>query len=268
MKQTQRFLIPLFALLVAASISGTSFADLNANDIVSRFNAMNGGTGARFTVTSPDGLNLLTSATGYENVDISAYTTAASTGGTTSGNTWFKSFCVEPSVAIGTTSIAKLNYSGGQTKNSSGVALVLGAAYLYKQYATGNLAGFTYPGTSGVNGTLSNAIRVLLGYTQLTNWSTNTFLNHLLTINSSKTYWTASYDPGKYYNEIGEYSVFVMNMESTTGINRQDFMYLAKATNSNDVPEPASILFWSFTGLGLAGSSWARKRRMKKLALN
>ena len=32
------------------------------------------------------------------------------------------------------------------------------------------------------------------------------------------------------------------------------------------VPEPASLLLWTLGGFGLVGSSWARNRRMKKLA--
>ena len=36
--------------------------------------------------------------------------------------------------------------------------------------------------------------------------------------------------------------------------------------NPGGVPEPATLLLWTLGGMGLAGTSWVRKRRMKKLA--
>jgi hypothetical protein len=35
---------------------------------------------------------------------------------------------------------------------------------------------------------------------------------------------------------------------------------------NGDVPEPATMLLWALGGLGFAGTSWARKRRLKQLA--
>lgn len=267
MKQTSKVIVSVTALFVASLMGGTAFADLNATEIANNFNASNGGAGWQFGYSSSLNLITLTTyTTAYDNIDNSAY--VSTTGGTTSGRTWFETFCVEPTTGVGTPMVAKLNYSGGQSKNSNGVALNLGAAYLYKQFATGTLSGFNYSGTTS-NGMLANAIRVVLGFDTLGNWASNTFLAQLLAENSSQAYWVSSYDPGQYYSEIGNYSVFIMNVYSTAGANRQDFLYIAKANGNggSDVPEPASILLWSLGGLGLAGS-WARKRRLKKLATN
>jgi len=61
----------------------------------------------------------------------------------------------------------------------------------------------------------------------------------------------------------------------------EDFLYLAQKTDNPTppirpgdpgapgnpgVPEPATLLLWTLGTLGL-GTSWARKRQMKKLAL-
>ena len=259
MKQTQKMWLSLAALLVAVSVSGTVFADVNATAIVDEFNSLNGGAGWKFNWQSGSVVKLTTTGSN-QNVDTSAYVS------TTGGTNWFETFCVEPTGPTTTAMIGKLNYAGGATKNSNGVALNLGAAYLYKMYATGTLSGFNYSGTS-TDGTLATAIRILLGFNTLSNWTTNTFLNVLMQENTDKAYWQGAYDPSKVYNEIGDYSVFIMQVTyASNGTNGQDFLYLAKHEPSTDVPEPASILLWSLGGLGIAGS-WARKRRMKRLAL-
>jgi hypothetical protein len=89
-----------------------------------------------------------------------------------------------------------------------------------------------------------------------------------------------------HYTEIGDYLVFVMDLMDANGrhINMGDYLYLVRKSDSpdapirpdfpdigngnNDVPEPASILLWALGGLGLACTSRARNRRMKKLALS
>lgn len=254
MKHSKLCGVLLATVLVVVAISETSFADLNASEIQANFNSMNGGQGFRFTYVS--GVTLTTSA-GYTNVDTSAY--GSSMGGTnTSGLSYFKTFCVEPSASVSGTLVGKLNYSGGLTQTSAGFKLSLGAAMLYKEYAVDG---------SRTSTALQTAIQALMGITTVSNWATNTHLAYLLTVNNDKSYWTQAYDPGQYYGEIGNYSVFVMNVTTTSNLDRQDFLYIAKANgNGGDVPEPATLLLWTLGGLGVFGTSRARKRRMKQLA--
>lgn len=255
MKHSKTIGVLLATVLAVVAVSGTSFADLNASEIVSDFNSMNSGQGFRFTYAS--GVTLTTTS-GYTNVDTSAYT--SSTSGTTSGRTYFKTFCVEPSASTSGTLVGKLNYSNGVSKTSAGYTLSLGAAVLYAEYATG----------TRYSSALQTAIQALMGISTVSNWASNSHLAYLLTINADKSYWTQAYDPGQYYDLIGNYSVFVMNVTTTASQDRQDFLYIATATGGGngggDVPEPATLLLWTLGGLGLAGASRARKRRMMKLA--
>ncbi len=254
--------ISLATTLMMAAASVTAFADLDAASVVSSFNGMNGtGQGYRFTYRADGSLVYVTAQDGgYARADTSAYV------GGTYGSNYFTTFCVEPTVSITNPAMGKLNYnaSNGETRNSSGVALTFGAAYLYKQYATGAISV-----TSATSGAFTAALQVLMGTQTLTNWLGNTFLSGLQAANSDKSYWTKIYDTRKEYSEIGQYSVFVMQVTNVNGGgDYQDFLYIAKTSGgSSVVPEPASILLWSLGGLGLAGS-WARKRRMKKLALS
>ena len=84
---------------------------------------------------------------------------------------------------------------------------------------------------------------------------------------TAQEYLMSSYDPGQSYDLMGDYSVFVMRTTSTDGkIASQDFLILLEHEGSPDVPEPATLLLWTLGGLGVAGTSWARKRRLAKAA--
>ena len=260
-------------MVLGVALAGTAFADLSASDIVASFNSLNNNKGWRFTTPLSSGAKIteLTTASGYEDANVTAYDPR--TGGNTSnGASWFETFCLEPMAQVDTTGMyAKLNYENNRTTTSEGSILSLGSAYLYKMYATGTLTGFNYAGTS-TDFDILDAIRRIsvIGFVH-NDWS-NTFLTALLNIKNDKNYWLAAYDPGQYYDELGDYKVFVMNVTSIGGADRQDYLYLASTATetppptNNDVPEPAMLLLWTLGGLGAAGTAWARKRKMKKLA--
>ena len=266
----KQILIPIATVFMFAVASGLAFADLNAQAVVTNFNSMNGGRGFDFVFASSASLMTLTTTAGTTNVNNTAY--AANRGGTvTGGRTYFYSFCVNPSLSTTTPALGKLNYEASTgrtyTKNANGTnrdALSLGAAYLYKQYATSTSLG------NVTAATFTTALQELNGTISGTNWNTNMFLAMLLSERNDQNYWKAKYDTRHEYSEMGNYVVFVMNVTNSSGAGQyQDFLYITTASGGGggDVPEPATLLLWSLGGMGLAGS-WARKRRMKKLALS
>ena len=273
MKHSKQFWLPLATILVLVAVSIAAFADMNASQIVSNFNSMNGDAGFRFESITSQPLVTVTAQAGTNNVDISAY--AAGRAGTTSGRAYFTTFCVQPRYYAVTPGVGKLDFDlvTGQTANSSGVVLSLGAATLYKQYATGQLS----VTSANVDAFLA-ALRVLNNDTQqgvataplinaANEWATNTFLAGFA---SNQSYWMQAYDARQRYDEIGDYCVFIMQVTTPGGQPGQDFLYIANATftPAPGVPEPATLLLWSLGGMGLAGASWCRKHYRKKHTLS
>jgi len=271
MKQKVQILIPFVALFVMAIVSKSVYADLNAREIYDAFNSMNGGQGFRFvhdTLVSPMLVTLTTQAGEYQNVDTTAYMSGRSGSVGSPSRTFFQTFCVAPGLPAISMGLGKLNYNEttGQTATSQGYFLTVGAAYLYKEFATS----LNPLGIAGEINTTEfvRAIRALMGITIVSRWTENIYLNALLNINNSRTYWTERYQVNQQYSEIGDYCVFVLNVTESDGLGRfQDFLYIAPAS-PQDVPEPATFLLWSLGGMGLFGRSLARKRRMKKLAIS
>ena len=262
MKHTKQFWLPLTTILVLAVASVSAYADMNASEIVNSFNSLNGDSGFRFDSNVTEPLVTVTAQVGTSNVDIGAYTPGRA--GETSGRTYFTTFCVQPNYIAVSPAIGKLDYneSNGHTANRSGIELSLGAAVLYKQYATGELSV-----TQTTAEAFITAMRVLNGIETLASWASNTFLAGLA---SNRDYWLLEYDTRQRYDEIGDYCVFVMQVTATDLVSPgQDFLYLAHAnyTAPPGVPEPATLLLWTLGGMGFAGASW-RKRRMKKHALS
>ena len=293
MKHTKTWGAFLTALLAAVVFSGTSFADFreDTQQIVNNFNNLNSGqdlNGIYFKYPDNDGsstvppVTKLTIPTNYDSVNLDAY---ASGRGSTAGR-YFNTFCVEPSneyglrdnnklsgkigmVLVGTLSYNKVNDDQYFSATSENKKLSVGAALLYTMYATGQISpadellfqrtilglmGVTKPGTNYASQYVNGK------------WGTNEFLKAILAVSGENSaYLLSAYDPGIRYDYIGDYSVFVMNVTTQGGKDSQDFLIIQKHENS-DVPEPATLLLWTLGGLGVAGTSWARKRRLAKAA--
>jgi len=264
MKQTQKTLLLVAAVVLAIGAGKLAFADLDAAAIVSTFNALNGGVGLKTTNSSANGAVTLNPYSGSQFPSISAYVASARS---TSG-TGFQSFCLEPSApGPSSGSTGKLNFNSvtGTSTTSSNNVLSIGAATLYAQFATGTLSNYSY--TSADASLLLTAIRAAMGISTVTNWTTNKYLNQLLAVNANQSYWQSAYDARQTYG-FGDYSVFVININLPSGGNAQDFLYIAQANNTGggdgSVPEPASILLWSLGGLGGLIASWKRKQKRNK----
>ena len=123
--------------------------------------------------------------------------------------------------------------TGRTATSSGGNPLTLGAAYLYKLFATGAEGfdgDFRNPWAGIPNGVLDlrdlsyairSAMQVVNLVTQDTSsayyyvnldWEKNYYTSLLLAENSDKNYWLQEYNFLERYDEIGDYCVFVMNM--------------------------------------------------------
>ena len=264
----------LLAVALFAMNSGMVRADLTPNEIVSYFNSLNaiGGSGMMYS-SSPQatGERRFTVAGVF---DVSDLATAYRTGtiGTSGGTNSFNSFCIEPNAtSVLGSGLARLNYSGNSTSvDSDGKSVSVGTALLYKLYATGEFASNLYDYSNTTQRTqdsaaLTQVLRNLMvpGSISQSDWNTNKYLQHLLSINANQSFWTQVYDPGRLYGEIGNYAVFVMNITNTTGTGGfQDFLYIARADygGSNGVPEPATMLLWTLGSIGTLFGGYYRKR--------
>ena len=253
----------LVVTLLLAFAQSSVYAELNANEIYTTFNSTNGNQGFRFTysVTS-NGFVALTTQPGFAHVNFDAYMY-----GTTGGDDFFTTLCVEPDVAVVSLGLGLLNYDtvNGISQTTLGQVLSLGAAFLYKQYATGELVVSSQADMAAYYA----AMQVLMGNTTGVSWGSNPYLSSLLDRTSDNSYWMNVYKPAQSYTEIGNFCVFVMEVtDSSMSGNSQNFLYISSGNKPPfPVPEPATLLFWSL-GLGLGGSWWVRqRRRLKKLAL-
>ena len=271
-----------------ASADMVAGVSLNAQAIVNAFNGMNDGKGMYFDF-SPHGSGgnyKITSVHDTPFADTSAYSAAHG------GEDFFRSFTVAPTAPAYRPVFGTLNYNSttgtsstyGWVDEYGGAAdintLSVGAAYLYKLYATENgmmpqdfvklgaAIRFFFGDTADYDrGYLGNLLNDPYDWAGVTD---NPFLQMLLELNGDMNYWMSDYNPDAYYTEIGNYSVFVMNSgkEWIGPLYGIDFLYVVGAANPHDsatTPEPAMLLLWALGTLGIMGTSYVHRRsRLKK----
>lgn len=256
-------LIVLFLALTPLSHADV-FMD-QAQNAVNMFNAMNNGQGYLFThktEVSAGYSSLMTTKPGTDEINLDAYTASYA-----AGDQFFRTFCVEPETIVSGMVRSKLDYTNGTSTTVNGDSLSIGTAALYAMYVSGTLEG--YDGTPAETTQLLFAIRGAMetystSYDYSTyDWETNVYLTYLLDINDDIDYWKQDYDPGQYYEEVGDYSVFVMRNVEGDGFHRQNLLYIVENDgHAAATPEPASMLIF---GIGLAAAlPLARRRKNKK----
>ncbi|GHT25769.1 hypothetical protein FACS18942_01650 [Planctomycetales bacterium] len=261
----QHLVLPMVLVAITLGTVRSASAEivtgvLDAQSVVNSFNGLNSGTGLHYTLGSSDsGTIQLKNGGNYRFADTSAYDRRRGND-SSAANSFFYTYCVEPAITAYSDGTAKLNYANGMSTNSYGNPLTIGAAYLYTMFATYQSPSFY----SDVNA-LGSAIRFLIGNVGAgeasTSWTNNAYLKNLTTLNS-QDYWNQVYDPNSFYSEIGNYSVFVMDVWSGAK-DSQDFLYLANAAtpySPNPTPEPATMLIFGLGTLA-AGACYRRRRK-------
>ncbi len=171
----------------------------------------------------------------------------------------FETFCVESTVVFtpGTT----YNYTLSSTTDSQGQALTEGAAYLYYEFATGNLTGYNYTPGSGratTAGQLQAAIWYLMGGQLGDGFNATTILGDQFyklalgflgagSINSANN---------------GAYGVDILELTCDNGTPAQNQLVLTGTPpNPHTTPVPENFTTVIFYGASLAGLFLVQARR-------
>jgi len=283
-----RRILPAFLLAMMPT-----FALADISGIVNAFNSMNGNRGFVFRMYNDEyfaippgaGEMRLLNVAGNTMPSTSAYN--ANTAGTIDGRGYFQTFCVSPEITMIANNETRgtLNYDGTRhtltTETAAnlyrGETLTLGAAFLYKQFASGALT-YDYAGTNASRTSdaidLQNMIWYLQGKPIVGGGiiANNQYYDYLLRELSGYNMY-AAYDLTSDYNGLmGDYTVFVMNTlvenplaRTPDGQASQDVLYIVKNGGGDDIPEPASLLLWVLGASGAFGVT-VRRRLMKKNA--
>lgn len=154
-------------------------------------------------------------------------------------NGGFETFCVQSTVDF---------YSGNTysyvltNTDSAGQPLTLGAAYLYQEFATGNLAGYDYLNTDPTNTRLTDA-----GELQLALWTLQgqTVPSGFPSLSTDPFYNLAITDLGgtsaAFADNNGTYGVDIIQLYDANGAPAQAQLVLT--------PEPPTILLFVFAGI-------------------
>jgi hypothetical protein len=280
----------ILPVVLLAMLPTLVLADLTPLEIRNQFNAMNVNRGYVFemyndqyyAIPPSSGEMRLLNLYPNQMPDTSAYNVDMGTAGAFGERGYFQTFCVTPEIImdVGTETAGKLNYDGTYTKTTAtaangyvGETLTFGAAYLYKQFASGELD-YAYLGANSQRTNDAIALQDMIWYLQgkpilgsdsIMDNKYYAYLNDTLSGTGFDMF--AAYDlNANYGNLMDDYKVFVMNTSVATSARmpgtqpRQDVLYVVR-DGSDVVPEPASILLWTLGGLGAAGAAY-RKRRL------
>lgn len=285
MKSAYFYCLCLATFFVVTVPTSLVFADISANisTLCQSFNGLNDDKGISFVYTNINDcdngsefqFNL------HDLYSVFFVSTLSGFGNETSGDDYFTSVCMDSGenvASAGTVFYGTLNYDavGDLTQTSGGNTVSLGAAYLFKLYATGEmtsvLSSFYSDARDANVRELSDAVQHLTGTAVAVR--DNIYLNYLSGLSGGQFAgidWYADYNIAQTFGFMGGYAVFAMNVSTDEGVVFQDGFYIStldtgistRAVGLPDTPEPATLLLWTIGGAGLAGTSWIRKRRNK-----
>jgi len=189
----------------------------------------------------------------------SAYTTGIADDHSGAGS--FQTFCVEGTEDLyagqhDAVTFSQQSMYNGTGSTGGGVTLTLGAAWLYYEFATGQLDGYNYTDTSGRHasaGALQNAIWYYMGQPVGGPYDAN---NHFMYLANNKFGASGAFDPNS-----GQYPVDVLNLwyvpagaVGTVAGARQDQLVLVP-----DGGVTAMLL-----GMGFLAVCWVRRMVMQR----
>lgn len=234
--------------------------------LLSQANAVSSGT-----ISAVDGYSYqgtageFTLATSNPTLDISGYADATKNQAGILNS--FQSFCLEYETEIGLNETLTVDVStsakpGGQSSGITGIDGIFdpissGTAYLYTEFATGNLAGYNYtPGDDRENSALGLQLAIWVLEDEIDESFLNPYYRMLL-----EGQFTSIAD-AKDDNDQSIYAVQAVNITDTNGDDLQDQLhYYGGPSNIPNAPDAGSSLF--LLGIALGGISFFHRRFIK-----